>query len=182
MDRGRCDQDRTHLASLTAGYRTPEFSNSALRTAASDWRLSGILNVRSGSPLTVTTGSDRTLNGQRFQEQRVNIVNSNPYGAKTLGNYLNPAAFAQPALGTFGNEERNSIRGPGYWAIDMALSRLITFGTQSVELRLEGFNVTNNINWGNPNTTLNAGTFGQIRAMATGAEPRVLQFGVKYGF
>ena len=182
MDRGRCDQDRTHLASFTVGYRTPDFSNVALRKVASDWRLSGILNARSGSWLTVTTGSDRTLNGQRFQEQRVNIVNDNPYGAKTLNNYLNPAAFAQPALGTFGNEERNSIRGPGYSAIDMALSRLIALGTQSVELRLEAFNVTNNINWGNPNTTLNAGTFGQIRAMATNAEPRVLQFGVKYGF
>jgi hypothetical protein len=141
-----------------------------------------VITVRSGSWLTVTTGSDRTLNGQRFQEQRVNIVNDNPYGAKTLSNYLNPQAFAQPALGTFGNEERNSIRGPNYWSSDMALSRLVTFGKQNVELRLEAFNLTNNINWGNPNTTLNAGTFGQIRAMATAAEPRVLQFGVKYGF
>jgi hypothetical protein len=62
----------------------------------------------------------------------------------------------------------------------MALSRLVSFGKQNVELRLEAFNLTNNINWANPNTTLNAGTFGQIRAMA--GEPRVLQFGVKYGF
>jgi hypothetical protein len=181
-DRGRCDQDRTHLASFTVGYLTPRFENRGIRIAASNWRVSGVISARSGSWLTVTTGSDRTLNGQRFQEQRVNLVNENPYGAKTLSNYLNPQAFAQPALGTFGTEARNSIRGPDYWSSDMALSRLVTFGRQNVELRLEAFNLTNHINWGNPNTTLNAGTFGQIRAMATAAEPRVLQFGVKYGF
>jgi len=180
MDRGRCDQDRTHLASFTVGYLTPRFANTALRAAASNWRVSGVVNARSGSWLTVTTGSDRSLNGQRFQEQRVSQVSDNPYGARTLTNYLTPSAFAQPALGTFGNEERNSILGPNFWSSDMALSRLITLGTQNVELRLEAFNLTNHFNWGNPNTTLNAGTFGQIRSMA--GEPRVLQFGIKYGF
>jgi len=157
---------------------TPRFASSALRLAASHWRVSGILNARSGSWLTVTTGRDISLNGQRFQEQRVNQVLEDPYGAKTLNNYLNPAAFAQPALGTFGNHERNSIRGPGFWAIDMALSRLIAIGRQTVELRLESFNLTNNINWGNPNTTLSAGSFGRITSL-TGA-PRIMQFGVKY--
>mgnify|MGYP003694709125 CR=1 FL=1 len=77
-DRGRCDQDRTHLASFTVGYMTPRFDNAGLRIAASNWRVSGVVNARSGSWLTVTTGSDRLLNGQRFQEQRVNMVNENP--------------------------------------------------------------------------------------------------------
>jgi Carboxypeptidase regulatory-like domain len=179
-DRGRCDQDRTHLASFTVGYRTPDFTNRGVRIVASGWRVSGVVNARSGSWLTVTTGRDLLLNGQRFQEQRVTVVNENPYGDKSLNNYLSPAAFAQPAPGTFGNEERNSIMGPNFWSSDMAVSRLVTFGKQNVELRLEAFNLTNHINWANPNTTLTAGTFGQIRAMA--GEPRVLQFGMKYGF
>jgi hypothetical protein len=192
MDRGRCDQDRTHVGILTVGYKTPGFSARALSVVASNWRVSGIMSARSGSWLSVTTGSDRSLNGQRFQEQRVNQILDNPYGAKTLANYLNPAAFAQPALGTFGNMERNSILGPAFWQADVALSRLITLGTQTIEFRFESFNVTNHMNWGNPNTTLNAGTFGQIRSLAgaqgspnaTGspAEPRVMQFGIKYGF
>jgi hypothetical protein len=190
MDRGHCDQDRTHLGSLTVGYRTPAFSNAALRVVASDWRISGIVNARSGSWLTVTTGSDRSLNGQRFQEQRVNQVLDDPYGDKSINRYLNPAAFAQPALGTFGNHERNSIKGPSYWAADIAISRVLTLGTQTVEFRFESFNVTNHVNLGNPNTTLSAGAFGRITSLAGSgsnpagiiAAPRIMQFGVKYGF
>jgi hypothetical protein len=189
-DRGRCDQDRTHLASFTVGYRTPAFSTTGLRVIASNWRVSGILNARSGSWLTVTTGRDVTLIGQRFQEQRVNQVLDNPYGAKTANNYLNPAAFAQPALGTFGNHVRNSFKGPAFWAADLALSRLVMLGSQSLEFRLESFNLTNHVNLGNPNTTLTAGTFGKITSLAGSgpnsagvmAAPRIMQFGIKYGF
>jgi hypothetical protein len=190
MDRGHCDQDRTHLTSLTLGYRTPEFGNMALRAVASNWRVSGILNARSGNWLTVTTGRDVSLNGQRFQEQRVNQVLDDPYGDGSVLRYLNPAAFAQPALGTFGNHQRNSIKGPSFWAIDMALSRLVSFGAQTLEFRIEAFNLTNHVNLGNPNTTLSAGTFGRITSLAGSgtnaqgviAAPRIMQFGIKYGF
>ena len=53
--------------------------------------------------MTVTTGLDRALNGDAGP-QRPNQILGNPYGDKSsLTNYLNPQAFAQPALGTFGN-------------------------------------------------------------------------------
>ena len=101
--------------------------------------MSGILNARSGSWLNITTGSDRALNGQRFQEQRVNQVSDDVYGDRRSNTYLNRAAFAQPALGTFGNYERNSIRGPAFWTIDMALAKQIAFGAaQNLELRHRG--------------------------------------------
>jgi len=91
------------------------------------------------------------------------------------------AAFAQPALGTLGNFQRNSLRGPGYWAIDMALSRLIAFGAvRKLELRLETFNLLNTFNWGDPVTNFNSGQFGRITTQA--GAPRILQFGMKYDF
>jgi len=183
MDRGHCDQDRTHLANLTVAVQTPDFGGALANALASGWRVAGILNARSGSWLNITTGRDVALNGQRFQEQRVNQVSDDVYGAKSLTGYLNRAAFAQPAPGTFGNYERNSIRGPAFWTIDLALSKLVTFvAAQTLELRVEAFNVLNNFNWGNPGTNLNAATFGRIRALPTGASMRILQFGVKYGF
>jgi len=179
-DRGYCVQDRRHLGNLTVGVETPQFDSRALAVLASGWRVSGIFNARSGSPLNITTGRDLAFNGQRFQEQRVNQVSDDVYG-DTLAAYLNRAAFAQPASGTFGNYERNSLRGPAFWTVDMALSRLIAFGaTQSVELRIEAFNLLNNFNWGNPGTNLNAGTFGRITTNT--GDMRILQFGIKYGF
>ena len=42
------------------------------------------------------------------------------------------------------------------------------------------FNLFNNFNWGNPAVNYDAGTFGQVTSMA--GDPRILQFGVKYGF
>ena len=149
------------------------------RRCASNWRLSGIVNVRSGSRLTVLSGRDNAFNGQA--NQRVDQISDDVYGEKTLTSYLNRAAFAQPANGTFGTHERNSITGPGFWKIDLALSRLVSFAsTQNVELRLEVFNLLNTFNWGLPNTNFNAGTFGRITTMT--GDPRIMQFGIKYGF
>ncbi len=188
LDRGHCDQDRTHLANFSVGVQTPDFTTPVLSALASGWRVSGIFNARSGSWLNLTTGSDRALNGQRFQEQRVNQVSDDVHGAKTLNSYLNRAAFAQPAPGTFGNYERNSIEGPAFWTIDVALAKLISFGAaRSLELRVEAFNVLNHVNWGNPGTNLNAGTFGRIQSLAgvpgnVIGTMRIMQFGVKYGF
>jgi hypothetical protein len=179
FDRGYCDDDRRHLANVTLGYQTPRFESAALRVVGSDWRVSGILNVRSGSHLTVTTGRDNSFTG--IANQRVNQISDDVYGGKSLLSYLNRAAFEQPANGTFGNHQRNSLTGPGVWKIDLAVSRLFTFGTaQTVEIRIESFNVLNHFNWGNPGTNFGAATFGRIQSQA--GDPRIMQFGIKYGF
>ena len=186
FDRGLCDQDRTHIGVLTAGAQAPPFANRALHVVASDWRISGILSARSGQPVNVIAGQDRAFTG--IQNQRVDQVLTNPYGNKTVNTWLNPAAFAQPALGALGNFHRNSVRAPGFWSVDLALSRVIRFGgNRSLELRAETFNLFNTFNWGPPtlmnadrtHTNFNSGAFGRITSMA--GAPRIMQFGVKYG-
>ena len=179
FDRGHCVQDRTHIGSFTAGAQTPQFAGRALRLLASDWRVSGIFTALSGSWLNIITGRDNALSG--IQMQRVDQVSDDVYGEKTLARYLNPAAFAQPAPGALGSYVRNSIRGPAYWTVDIAVSRQVSLGTaRSLELRVEAFNLFNTFNWGNPVTNFNSGSFGRITSM-TGS-PRIMQFGVKYGF
>jgi hypothetical protein len=102
------------------------------------------------------------------------------YG-ETLNSYLNPAAFAQPASGTLGNYVRNSLVGPAFWNIDLALSRNLSLGLgHTLELRAEAFNLLNHFNWGNPGTNLGAGTFGRIQTQS--GAPRIMQFGMKFGF
>jgi hypothetical protein len=180
-DYGHCSQDRTHIGVITVGYVTPRFNARAARLIASNWRVSGIYTAASGPWLNITTGQDNSGNG--INSQRPNQVSDDVYGAKTLAAYLNKAAFAQPAPGTFGNLPINAIKGPGRWTIDMAISRTVNVtSSQNIELRLEAFNIMNHFNYDVPATNLNLGTFGRITRLAPGTAPRILQFGLKYGF
>ena len=164
---------------ITASAQAPQFSHHALRIIASNWRLSGILNANTGNWLTVTTTQDRAFNG--IPSQRVNQVSDSPYGSKTVSNYLNAATFAIPPAGTLGTETARAIEGPGFWKVDVALARIIAVGaSRTMELRIETFNLFNNFNWGDPNTSLDAGTFGQINTQ--NGDPRIMQFAIKYGF
>jgi hypothetical protein len=126
--------------------------------------------------LTITTTADPA--GVGITGQRPDQVVDNAYGDKSLDNWLNVKAFAAPAPGTFGNTMRNSVEGPGYWTVDLGLSRLVAH--DAFELRLEVFNVLNNFNWGNPSTSINSSTFGRIQTQT--GDPRILQFGMKYSF
>jgi hypothetical protein len=181
FDRGNCSSDRRHLLNLTTVAQTPQFQNTTLRAIATGWRLSGIYRFSTGAPLTVTAGTDRALNG--IGGQRPDQVLASPYGDKSGGpmtQFLNPAAFALPALGTFGNLGRFNIRGVNTWAFDLSLSRTFQVREdQRFEFRAEAYNVLNSFRPGDPNTAFNNSTFGVIR---TAADPRIMQFAVKYVF
>jgi hypothetical protein len=191
FDAGYCDQDRRHIGTLNAGYETPEFGNGLVRAVASNWRVSGILNARSGSRLNITSGRDNALIGAHNSVQRPDLVSDNIYGpgrdasdvqpGEQIDNYFDRAAFAHPAAGLLGNAPRNVAVGPKFWQVDMGLSKLVSLiGTQRLELRVEAFNLFNTFNWGNPALNFNAGTFGRITTQA--GDPRIIQFGVKYDF
>jgi hypothetical protein len=185
-DRGNCPYNRSHITNATVGYQTPELGNAALRAVASNWRLSGVLNTNSGNWLTVTTTSDPARTG--IAGQRADQVLANPYGDKnSLDHYLNPAAFAVPAVNTLGTHKARSISGPSYWQFNLAVARVLDLGQQkSLELRVEAFNLFNTFNWGDPVTNLNSANFGQITTQqfsyGYSSGPRVMQFAVKYGF
>ena len=179
FDAGPCDQDRKHLASVTAGYETPEAGRGAMRVLVSHWRITGIVNARSGDRLNITSGVDQAFSG--INQQRPDKVSDDFYAnPRTLTTWFNRAAFARPAPGTLGTLTRNAVVGPAYWNMDLGISRLIQMGTRRVELRVESFNVLNHFNWGNPVTNFNSGQFGRITTLA--GTMRIMQFGVKYDF
>jgi hypothetical protein len=73
-------------------------------------------------------------------------------------NILNPAAFAIPAAGAFGNLARNALRGPGFWQSDLILNKRIPLTeTVKLEFRTEVFNLFNHANFALPASTLNVG-------------------------
>jgi hypothetical protein len=187
FDRANCAQDRRHLFNASAVASMPKFSDTMLNRMASGWRLSGIFTKRSGSFLTITTGTDVALTG--IGSQRPNQLLADPFvrdrytptGANGFLSFLNRAAFALPAPGTLGNMGRNSIQGPGYWNLDMAVSRIFQVREkQRLEVRAEAFNVTNSFRPANPSTSLNSPNFGLINSSQ--GEPRIMQWALKYVF
>jgi hypothetical protein len=147
------------------------------------WRTNGIFQYISGSPLTISPGTDRALRGGG--NQRVDVVGNPVLDSgrsfdQKRAMYFDTAAFATPALGTFGNMGRNAIYGPGQYNLDLSFFKTTPI-TESVrfELRWEMFNALNHANLGNPNTTFNSSAFGRIDTV-TG--PRIMQVGAKIIF
>jgi hypothetical protein len=178
FDRGNCEGDRRHVFNMTAVAETPQFANPTLRALGTGWRLSGVYRRATGSWLTVTSGQNRALTG--VSDQRAQQVLENPYGDKSLTNFLNPAAFALPALGSLGNMSPRNIQGPGTWQFDVALSRVFRFReSQRLEFRAEAYNLTNSLRPQNPTTNFSSSDFGQI---SSSRDPRIMQFALKYLF
>jgi hypothetical protein len=178
-DYGACGSDRRHIFNLTGGYGTPVFDNTALRVVASNWRVSAIYRLQSGSPFSVGVNTDPA--GTGIGGQRANLT-GDPYGDRdSITNYLNFASFSFPTPGTYGDQKRNSIYGPGFRNVDIAIVRLFRFrDTHRIEARLESFNFLNWVRYGNPSTNLNApNTFGRINSAQSA---RVMQFAMKYSF
>ena len=179
LDKGNCADSRTHIANISASYEMPQFQGAAARALASGWRVSGIFRAASGSFFDAVANADRSLTGVQNGTQRVNQVSDDVYGDGSIDNFLNPAAFEQPALGTFGNSPRNGYEGPGRKALDVSLVRAFRFGAQQIQARVEAFNVLNWNNWGSPVNQITNANFGRI--LTVGA-PRVMQFALKYSF
>jgi hypothetical protein len=164
---------------MSTVYETPQFSNSALRILVTGWRMSGIVRMLSGTALNVGLGTDQALTATT--DQRPNQILGNPYAAnKSIGQWLNPAAFEMPAVGTYGNTGSRNVYGPGSIRIDMGLTRRFAVREgQSLEFRAEAFNLPNHLNPGDPVATWTSSTFGRI---LDAQDPRIMQFALKYVF
>jgi hypothetical protein len=178
---------------------TPRFSNTWVRRLASDWQVAPILMLRSAMEFSAFSGSDRALT--TVPNQTANLVNTNPYcSTQSVACWINPAAFALPTLGTYGNLGYNNLKGPGAFQLDVALSR--TFPIQekmSIQLRAEAFNLPNHLNAFAPgtytsgnnegaNASLSSSSFGLITSDISGTnglvngDYRVVQLAMKFVF
>jgi hypothetical protein len=181
--RGNCsglETDRRHNFNLSTVYLTPRFSNNMARLLGSGWQVSTIFRLLSGSFFSVSSGIDTALQGISTDE-RPNQLLASPYApSKNIGQYLNPAAFATPATGTYGNMSANTIQGPGFFGIDVGLTRKFQIREKlALEARGEAFNMMNHTNPNNPTTTLTSTTFGQI---LSAQDPRIVQLAMKVIF
>jgi hypothetical protein len=178
-DRGSCGGgDRLHVVNATAVYQIPGASKGAVSALTRDWQISGIVRAQSGDHFNVTTGSDTALSGQTNQRPN-QVPNVDPY-KKTGNQWLDPAAFANPAAGTYGNVPINGFIGPHAFNVDMGITRSFRTGaSREIQFRAEIFNLFNTVLRNDPVGALNSPNFGLITAAG---DPRIAQFALKYVF
>jgi len=131
---------------------------------AGGWRISSLFQWHGGVPFTpviqnsVANGIDPGLgpslgNGNNFlfPQQVGNPRVSNP----SVHQWFNPAAFANPAPGTFGNARRNILIGPGYSTVALSLAKEFRlYEAMTLEIKADAYNAFNHINYNNPDANV----------------------------
>ena len=188
-DDGYNNFDVRHTFNVSAIYALPfgKGLSGAGKTLLAGWELGTIMNVRSGLPIPVqitrpdilyldtTTGIyyggpgtnrvaviNKPGGGASRNISRPDLVAGvNPFLNKDR-QILNPAAFAMPQPGKFGNLERNLLHGPSFFQQDLIVAKkfVLTEGT-NLEFRSEFFNLFNATNFANPPAQL-PNTFNNI--------------------
>ncbi len=177
-------------------------------TLISGWQFGGIVNWRSGRPLSIVSGigtfhrasisDDNTVNlSQPFTSSELqgltgrqdiagNIFWFDPCLSFNSGaNCTDPNAvqglFQLPNVGELGELDQTPIFGPSRLKVDFNLSKRtqITEST-NLEFRWEVFNALNNVNFCTPTTNILSASFGQTTCTIT--NPRLMQFALKLNF
>jgi hypothetical protein len=180
FDKGPADFDKTHIFNLSGLYELPFRVNNPAKWLVNGWSLNAIASLQSGPPFTVTSGVDNARTGTG--NQRADLIGDpNLGGDRSRGDqiaqYLNKAAFAPNALGTYGNLGRNTFRGPGYASWDFGLFKRFALRENiGLTYRFEAFNAFNRPNLNLPNTTQNNVNFMKI---TSAQDTRILQMALR---
>jgi len=200
-DRASGIWDVRHVVNANMVYELPFGAGKAylnqpgvLRSLLCSWQLATIVGAHAGFPLNVTVDRSATVvPDANTNNQRPNLVSGvslTPPGGATPSEWINPAAFAVPAAGTFGNAGRDIGRAPGLWQADLGASKRIALSERyQLQFRVEAFNIFNRAQFGAPNADISAGPgeFGVITQpvnttpIGTGT-PRQVQLALRLEF
>jgi hypothetical protein len=178
--RGLASFDRTSNLKLYGVYELPfgrgkRWARTGfLNAVAGGWQTNWILARVSGAPFTITApngtfgaaGSTETAN----QSGPVHIIGSTPRAGCKTGDltcsYFDPSMFSAPVGPVFGNVGRDTLRGPGFFNLDMSIFRNFKLTERfGLQCRAEAFGLTNTPHFNNPTAgfqTTNNGNFGAI--------------------
>jgi hypothetical protein len=184
---GPCYYDVAHTLTSYAVYELPigrgkkigSDWNPVLTGVLGNWQVSGILQVHSGFPLTIS-GPDASGTGSRGPRANCNAP-ANVFGRQNspAGGYqwFDASSYGPAYTGTFGNCGIGTVRGPGLSTFDLSLQKSFHIDEKRrFEFRTEFINFTNTPILNSPNAGL-GGTLGQLQ---TSQGPRNIQFGLKF--
>jgi hypothetical protein len=180
-ERGRSDFDIRHTFSMNFTCEVPFRRNWLVR----GWQLAGTGRAYGGQPFTPVIKSTTIDLGEPTRPDRLaNGSLPNPGSNANPGpnDWFNVAAFAvvPDSAFRFGNSGRNILDGPGFVALNLALSKRFNLGERAkAQFRWEAFNVSNHPNFKLPNTGVDTSTASAI----TSAQPsREMQLGLRLEF
>jgi hypothetical protein len=129
------------------------------------WQLSAAYIANSGNYLTpIFSGVDPTnINAFGGSVSRTGI-SSAPIGKRSVNNWFNPAAYAIPQAGQFGNAGYGILKGPDSQVLNSALFKSFPLLKDNQRLEISGSfsNVLNHPNMGNPDVTITDTAVGKI--------------------
>ena len=161
------------------GQRYGANASGAKNAILGGWQVNGIYLWQGGFPISIFAAD---VGGvlDTFGTNRANIVGDIHSGGGTVEQWFNKAAFAQPALGEFGNSGRSILRGPGQNRLDFSLFKNFELPKNAtLQLRVEAFNAFNHPQFLNVSQNLTAANFGVVTSARDG---RIIQLGAKLIF
>jgi hypothetical protein len=205
-EKGPMDADRRNVGSISGMWKIDYYhgSNFMMKQVVNGWTISPIWVLQSGSPFSVTTGSNKNLdsaNANRPDFDTVHPVSAflDPHRARTqaVAQWFNTAAFVNngPGIaggigpgGADGNVPRDYLRNPGYRDVDLGLFRDFQFERMTFQLRGEATNAFNLVSLNGPGSSGPPATDGQTPSsssfgvISSAASTRIIQLGARLTF
>jgi hypothetical protein len=182
--------DRPNAFKATLVYAIPigkghQYLNSAAADAAlGGWQASLSVQAESGAPYTMWLDanpvSGSLCNGCALYP---NLVGNPDVSNPSVSQWFNAAAFAIPAQNTFGNNKRNSLRGPKLTDMDFSLGKswgLPGWEQGKLQLRMDATNILNHPSFQNPDSKVTDSSVGRITGTTIGG--RILQLSARFSF
>ncbi len=164
-ERGLSTFDQRHVLNLQLQYTSGmglgggTLRNGWIGTLLKEWTFSTVVTAASGlpqSPVYLAAVPGTGVTGTIRPAYTGAALYQPPVGL-----HLNPAAYAPPAAGEWGNAGRNSITGPAEFALDASLGRTFRMTDRlNLDVRVDATNALNHVNYTAWNTTINSAQFG----------------------
>ncbi|MGA3187850.1 MAG: carboxypeptidase regulatory-like domain-containing protein [Bryobacteraceae bacterium] len=139
-----------HGGTLLSGWRGGLFK---------EWTFLTNITAGTGNPLTPTyfvpTEGTGNVGSLRPEYTGAPLYDAPP------GLSLNPAAYAAPALGTYGNAGRDSITGPFQFSLNVSMARVFRLNDRfNLDLRVDSTNTLNHVTYPSWITQFGSAQFG----------------------
>ena len=193
------------LLELPFGHQKKFLShaNGIVNQAVTGWQISPVITYSSGLPFTLSynncgasnvgsapcyvSGNPQALHKQQRNLPGQGLTFYDAFSTDASGTvFTSPGqgTFTAPGLNQFGTAGRNTAFGPNFFNTDLSVQKNFPIReSMQFQLRADGFNAFNHINFGNPNGNIqNGGAIGSGPFPNSSSNPRQLQFSGRIQF